>query len=67
MVEKSSPYLPLTKSITGYTYRIPDPYSVILYIHRPAQDWEPQRFDLLGVFCQPTTGKLHRPQDAFMD
>jgi len=43
-------WLPITGSVAEYTYRIEDPYSVILYIHRPGK---PQRFDFLGIFAQP--------------
>lgn len=43
-------WLPITQSVAEYTYRIADPYSVILYIHRPDT---PHRFDFLGIFAQP--------------
>ena len=46
-------WLPITQSNAEYTYRISDPYSVILFIHRPEGD--KQRYDYLGVFAQPTT------------
>lgn len=45
-------WLPITQSAQDYTYRIQDPYSVILYIHN---DGEPQRFNVLGIFAQPTS------------
>lgn len=48
-------YLPITGEMAEYTYRIPNPYSVILCIHRPRGEGEPQRFDYLGIFCQPTS------------
>jgi phenylpropionate dioxygenase-like ring-hydroxylating dioxygenase large terminal subunit len=48
-------YLPITKSIAEYTYRISDPYSVILFIHRPVVESERPRYDYLGVFGQPLT------------
>ena len=48
-------WLPITQSNAEYTYRIPDPYSVILYIHRPRIEGEDQRYDYLGVFAQPMT------------
>ncbi|KKM46577.1 hypothetical protein LCGC14_1559640 [marine sediment metagenome] len=43
-------WLPIAQSIAEYTYRIADPYSVILYIHRPET---PGRYDFLGIFAQP--------------
>ncbi len=43
-------WLPLTQSVAEYTYRIADPYTVILYIHRPQS---PGRHDFLGIFAQP--------------
>ena len=45
-------WLPITNSDAEYTYRIPSPYSVILYIHRPDT---PDRHDILGVFAQPVS------------
>lgn len=43
-------WLPLTNSVAEYTYRISDPYSVVLFIHRPST---PGRYDYLGIFAQP--------------
>ncbi|WP_207100873.1 hypothetical protein [Paracoccus shandongensis] len=43
-------WLPLTNSVAEYTYRISDPYSVVLFIHRPST---PDRYDYLGIFAQP--------------
>lgn len=43
-------WLPITCAVAEYTYRIQDPYSVILYIHRPNRSG---RFDYLGIFAQP--------------
>ena len=43
-------WLPLTQSVCEYTYHITDPYSVVLYIHRPDT---PDRFDVLAIFAQP--------------
>lgn len=43
-------WLPITESMAEYTYRISDPYSVILHIHRPDT---PMRYDFLGIFAQP--------------
>jgi phenylpropionate dioxygenase-like ring-hydroxylating dioxygenase large terminal subunit len=48
-------YLPISGAIAEYTYRISDPYSVILFIHRQRAEGEVQRYDYLGVFAQPTT------------
>ena len=48
-------YLPITSAVAEYTYRISDPYSVILFIHRPCAEGEVERYDYLGVFGQPTT------------
>ncbi len=48
-------WLPITQSVAEYTYRIADPYSVILYIHRPTT---PHRYDFLGIFTQPVTEEL---------
>lgn len=48
-------YLPITGEIAEYTYRLPNPYSVILGIHRPTETGETRRHDYLGVFCQPTS------------
>lgn len=41
-------WLPLTNSVAEYSYRISDPYSVILCIHRPDG-----RFDYVAIFAQP--------------
>jgi len=46
-------WLPITNSVAFYTYRISDPYTVILYIHRPYVEGEQQRYDYLGIFAQP--------------
>lgn len=46
-------WLPMTKSWAVYSYRIADPYSVILYIHRPCEADGEQRFDCVGIFAQP--------------
>lgn len=43
-------WLPIKQAPVTYTYRIADPYSVILYIHR---DEAPERYDFLGIFAQP--------------
>jgi len=48
-------YLPITGEMAEYTYRIPNPYSVILGIHRPSLADQAQRYDFLGIFCQPTS------------
>ncbi|MEX3009683.1 hypothetical protein [Hoeflea sp. TYP-13] len=48
-------WLPITNSVAEYTYRISDPYSVILFIHRPCVPGEVQRYDYLGIFAQPVT------------
>ena len=48
-------WLPITQSNAEYTYRIPNPYSVILYIHLPQSEGQQQRYDYLGVFAQPMT------------
>lgn len=47
-------WLPITQSVAVYTYRITDPFTVILYIHRPCPPGERQRYDFLGIFAQPT-------------
>jgi phenylpropionate dioxygenase-like ring-hydroxylating dioxygenase large terminal subunit len=44
---------PFTQSIAEYTYRISDPFTVILCIHRPLLPDKQQRYDFLGVFIQP--------------
>jgi|SRR5579883_3492397 phenylpropionate dioxygenase-like ring-hydroxylating dioxygenase large terminal subunit len=46
-------WLPITNSVALYSYRISDPYTVILYIHRPCAEGERQRYDYLGIFAQP--------------
>lgn len=46
-------WLPLSNSWAVYSYRITDPYSVILYIHRPRKAGQEQRFDCVGIFAQP--------------
>ena len=43
-------YLPITGEVQEYSYRIADPYSVILSIHLPDT---PDRFNYLGIFAQP--------------
>ena len=43
-------WLPIIGDVAEYTYRIDDPYSVILYIHTST---EPERFNFLGIFAQP--------------
>lgn len=43
-------WLPITQSVAEYTYRINDPYSVVLFIHRLET---PDRFNILGIFAQP--------------
>jgi len=43
-------WFPITGAVAEYTYRIQDPYSVILYIHRTDKSG---RFDYLGIFAQP--------------
>lgn len=48
-------WLPITGDIAEYTYRISDPYSVVLLIHRPREPGVPQRYDYLGIFAQPVT------------
>lgn len=45
-------WLPITQAVQDYTYRIQDPFSVILYIHN---EGEPQRYNFLGIFAQPTS------------
>ena len=47
-------WLPLIGAVAEYTYRIASPFSVLLFIHRPAQGGSDRRFDYLGVFAQPT-------------
>lgn len=46
-------WLPLTNSWAVYSYRIIDPYSVILYIHRACEAGQTERFDCVGIFAQP--------------
>jgi phenylpropionate dioxygenase-like ring-hydroxylating dioxygenase large terminal subunit len=46
-------WLPLINAVGHYTYRIAEPYTVILFIHRPRTEGERQRFDYIGIFAQP--------------
>lgn len=46
-------WLPIIDDFATYSYRVPSPYTVFLYIHLPKAEGEEQRFDVLGVFCQP--------------
>ena len=48
-------WYPLTQSMAVYSYRVSNPYSVILLIHRPKIEGEEQRYDYVGVFTQPTS------------
>lgn len=43
-------WLPITGEVQEYTYRINDPYSVVLFIHNPGM---PLRYNYLGIFAQP--------------
>ena len=49
-IHSSKTWLPIINDIAEYTYRISDPYSVILYIHNPGL---PRRYNFLGIFAQP--------------
>lgn len=50
-----SRWYPPTKSMATYSYRVSNPYSIILIMHRPTAEGEKPRYDYVGVFTQPTS------------
>jgi phenylpropionate dioxygenase-like ring-hydroxylating dioxygenase large terminal subunit len=46
-------WLPLINAVGIYTYRISEPYTVVLFIHRPGAEGKRERFDCIGIFAQP--------------
>ena len=49
-MHSSKTWLPIISDVAEYSYRISDPYSVVLFIHNPGT---PQRYNFLGIFAQP--------------